>query len=154
MTRRHGPPPRPGTAHRVRPGAYAVLPLPGTDDLLLTEAVDAEGRRVLQLPGGGIDPDEHPLLALHREVREETGWTVAAPRRWRTARLFVWMPEYGMHAEKVCGLWIARPVRRAGPPSEPGHRARIVPRALAACLLESPADRAAARDLAARTVRR
>lgn len=146
MIRRYGPSPRPGQRHRVRAGAYALLRMPGTDDLLLT-ATGGAGDAVLQLPGGGVDAGESPIAALHREVLEETGWIIAAPRLWRTARVFVWMADHGMRAEKLCGLWIARPVRRVRAPSEPGHRAVVLPRRVALHLLESPADRAAARDL-------
>ena len=63
-----------------------------------------------QLPGGGIDPGESPVRALHREVMEETGWTIFAPRRIGVYRRFCYMPEYGSHAEKLCSVWIARPV--------------------------------------------
>ncbi len=149
MIRRHGTPPPPGRRHRVRPGAYALLRLPGTDDLLLT-AGPSGGRETVQLPGGGIEPGEHPIAALHREVREETGWIIAAPRLWRTYRLFAWMPELGRHVEKVCGVWIARPVRRAGAATEPGHRAIVLPLREAARMLDSPGDMAAARDMRAR----
>ncbi len=34
----------------------------------------AVGRRVLDLPGGGIDADENPLDTAQRELREETGF--------------------------------------------------------------------------------
>jgi 8-oxo-dGTP pyrophosphatase MutT (NUDIX family) len=58
------------------PAAAAVIP-------------DADGRILLQaktfepgwfLPGGAIEPGEHPELALAREVAEETG-LVVRPRR-------------------------------------------------------------------------
>jgi len=77
----------------------------------------------LQLPGGGIDPGESPLTALHREVLEETGWIIARPRRVGAFRRFTYMPEYDLWAEKLCVIYLAHPVRAMGKPSEPGHRA-------------------------------
>ena len=77
----------------------------------------------LQLPGGGIDPGEQPLQALHREVFEETGWLIARPRRLGAFRRFTYMPEYGIWAEKLCVVYRADPVRALGDPPEPGHRA-------------------------------
>lgn len=119
MIRRFGEPVVAGQSYRPRPGAYAVLKLDG--DVLLTyqEEPDAE----FQLPGGGIDPGESPIHALYREVYEETGWTIAAPRRIGTFRRFAYMPEYDRWAEKICMIYLARPVRRIGPPTEAGHAA-------------------------------
>ena len=77
----------------------------------------------IQLPGGGIDPGESPIVALHREVYEETGWSITPPRRLGAFRRFTFMPEYDLWAEKLCTIYLARPVRRLGPPSEPGHDA-------------------------------
>jgi 8-oxo-dGTP diphosphatase len=103
----------------MRPGAYAVLIRDGA--VLVTH--QAEPRPEFQLPGGGIDPGESPQHALHREVFEETGWAIAGPRRIGTYRRFTYMPEYDRWAEKLCMIYIARPVLRRGPPREPGHRA-------------------------------
>ena len=119
MIRRYGAPPRNGQQYGLRAGVYAILPDAG--QLLLTW----QGRPhfELQLPGGGIDPGENPLRAPHREVFEETGWTLARPRRLGAFRRFTWMPEYQRHAEKLCHVYVAHPVRRLGPPSEPNHTA-------------------------------
>ena len=103
--------------YRQRPGAYAVL-FRGREVLLTHQA---EPTPEFQLPGGGIDPGEAPLTALHREVWEETGWRIAAPRRLGAFRRFTYMPEYDLWAEKICHIYLARPVRRLGPPVEPGH---------------------------------
>ncbi|SHJ01591.1 NUDIX domain-containing protein [Wenxinia saemankumensis] len=124
--RRVGEAIRGGIRYRARPGAYAVL-LRG-DELLLTAQ---EGDPLIQFPGGGIDPGEHPIHALHREVMEETGWTMTAPRRLGLFRRFNWMPDYDLWAEKVCTLYLARPVRRVGPPTEAGHMALWMPLAQA-----------------------
>jgi len=120
MIRRFGSPPEQSRTYRLRPGVYAVLPRDGR--MLVTH--QAEPWPELQLPGGGVDPGEQPLTALFREVWEETGWTIAAPRRLGAFRRFTYMPEYDLWAEKLCTIYLARPVRRLGPPVEPGHSAR------------------------------
>ena len=73
--------------------------------------------------GGGIDPGESPLTALHREVFEETGWRIARPRRLGCFRRFTFMPEYDLWAEKICTIYLATPVRPLAAPTEPDHMA-------------------------------
>lgn len=117
--RRYGDPVKPGQNYRPRPGVYAVL-LDGNDVLTTHQA---EPVPEFQLPGGGIDPGEHPLPALHREVYEETGWKIAVTRKLGAYRRFTYMPEYDKWAEKICTIYLARPILRLGPPSEAGHTA-------------------------------
>lgn len=137
MIRRFGAPPEPGRRYILRPGVYALLPRDGR--LLVTCQMDPGPD--LQLPGGGIDPGEAPVPALHREVYEETGWKISAPRRAGAFRRFTYMPEYDLWAEKLCHIYIARPLLRLGPPAEPGHEALwLAPRA-AAQLLGNAGDR-------------
>lgn len=128
---------RRGRRYRQRPGAYAVL-LRGEDVLLTFQEAPVPE---FQLPGGGIDPGESPLPALHREVYEETGWRIAAPRRLGAFRRFTYMPEYDLWAEKVCHVYLARPTRRIGPPTEAGHEAVWAPLAVARDLLANDGDR-------------
>jgi len=117
MVRRFGSPREAGRTYTLRPGAYAILPRDG--QLLLT--VQMGDTPDVQLPGGGIDPGETPVTALHREVYEETGWHITAPRRLGAFRRFAYMPDYGIWAEKICHIYLARPTRRVGPPVEPDH---------------------------------
>src|SRR6056297_1510074 len=117
MIPRYGETPRQGIAYRPRPGVYAILP--GDSGLLLTR--QEEPSPEIQLPGGGIDPGESPLQALHREVREETGWRIAGARRLGVYRRFAYMPEYDMWAEKICTIFVATPVLQLSEPTEPGH---------------------------------
>jgi 8-oxo-dGTP diphosphatase len=144
MIRRFGAARASGRRYRQRPGVYALLPASGR--LLVT--VQADPGPELQLPGGGIDPGESPLAALHREVYEETGWHIARPRRVGAFRRFTFMPEYDIHAEKICLIYVARPVRRMGPPTEPGHSALWITAADAAESLGNAGDRHFARRLA------
>lgn len=118
MTMRFGTPPERGRRYVLRPGVYAILPKDGL--LLLTE--QAPGPEI-QLPGGGIDPGESPIVALHREVEEETGWCIGRPTRLGAFRRFTYMPEYDLWAEKLCTIYAARPIHRRGDPTEAGHRA-------------------------------
>jgi 8-oxo-dGTP diphosphatase len=119
MIRRFETPPEAGRSYRRRPGVYAIL-LRGAEMLLTHQDAPAPE---FQLPGGGVDPGEHPLPALHREVYEETGWTMRLDRRLGAFRRFTYMPEYDLWAEKVCTVYLARPIARLGPPSEAGHTA-------------------------------
>ena len=137
MIRRIGEIPRHDVTYTRRVGAYAILPRNG--HLLLTHQDEPEPET--QLPGGGVDPGESPLSALYREVREETGWTIAQPRRFGAFRRFVYMPEYDLWAEKVCLIYVARPVRRLGPPTEDGHTALWSTPDVAAGILGNPGDR-------------
>ena len=95
-----------------------------------------------QLPGGGIDKGEQPIAALHREVMEETGYHIAEARRLGAFRRFTYMPEYDLWAEKMCTIYVARPVLRVGPPTEPGHTAVWIDPIAALKLLGNPGDRA------------
>lgn len=137
MIRRFGQPPRQGQKYVRRPGAYALLPLDGS--LLLTH--QSEPWPEYQLPGGGIDAGESPTAALHREVFEETGWTISRPRRLGAFRRFTFMPEYDIWAEKLCTIYIAQPVRQIADPSEPCHTALWMPLHRAADLLGNSGDR-------------
>ncbi|MCA3448884.1 MAG: NUDIX hydrolase [Rhodobacter sp.] len=138
MIRRYGEPLKPGQRYRRRPGVYAVL-LRG--DSILTTFQQAPVPE-FQLPGGGIDAGEQPVAALHREVIEETGWKINVIRRIAAFRRFTYMPEYDLWAEKLCAVYLARPVLRLGPPSEAGHTAVWLPVNEAVARLGNPGDRA------------
>lgn len=103
-----------GKPYRDRPGIYAIIRGPG--GLL---CVDQEGE--LQLPGGGIDPGEQPIAALHREVWEETGWRIGDPIRLTGFQRFAFLPDYQYWARKTQAIYLARAIRRLGPPQEEGH---------------------------------
>jgi 8-oxo-dGTP diphosphatase len=122
MIRRVGHAPHADHKYTLRPGAYAILPLGGA--ILLT--VQMADRPDVQLPGGGIDPGESPLQALHREVLEETGWRIARPKRLGAFRRFVFMPEYELWAEKLCHVYVAHPVHRIQDASEPDHETMLL----------------------------
>jgi 8-oxo-dGTP diphosphatase len=138
MIRRYGEPVKPGQRYRRRPGVYAVL-LRG--DSILTTFQQAPVPE-FQLPGGGIDAGEQPVAALHREVIEETGWKIDVVRRIGAFRRFTYMPEYDLWAEKLCAVYLARPILRLGPPSEAGHTAVWLPVDEAVARLGNPGDRA------------
>ncbi|WP_430591826.1 NUDIX hydrolase [Humidisolicoccus flavus] len=58
---------------RTRIAAYAVIV---DDEQILLSHTVVENWEAWTLPGGGIDPGEHPEDAAIREVFEETGFTV------------------------------------------------------------------------------
>lgn len=137
MIRRFGEVPAKGQSYRPRPGVYAILE--HRSRILLTH--QATPHPEYQLPGGGIDEGEAPLPALHREVFEETGYTLSKPRRIGAFRRFAYMPEYDLWAEKLCHIYLAQVCLRLSAPPEDGHTTYWTTPERARDLLGNPGDR-------------
>lgn len=125
---------RPSKTYKWRPGAYGILT--NGDDILLTRTNE------YQLPGGGVDPGETEVFALRRECMEETGWTISNPIFFGRFDRFVWMPEYGYWARKICAIYCATPLFQAAEASEPDHIAEWMPINDAIKALASHSDKA------------
>ena len=137
MIRRIGDVPQNNQRYTLRPGIYAILPQKRR--FLLT--AQTSPRLEFQLPGGGIDPGESPLQALYRELLEETGWSIANPRRLGAFRRFVFMPEYDLWAEKLCHVYVAHPARQIAEPTEPDHMTLVLSASQAVEALGNEGDR-------------
>lgn len=149
MNRRFGPQPDPGRSYTPRPGVYAII---DAGDGILATFQEAP-RPELQLPGGGIDPGEQTLAALHREVLEETGYGIHSARRLGMFHRFTYMPEYDLFAQKQCHIYLARLGPCRGLPTEAGHAAVFLPWAVAAERLAVSGDRHFLRAVRAMQVR-
>ena len=136
---RFGTTPDPHRRYRRRPGAYAILPYKGGILATYQGGLNQE----YQLPGGGVDPGESPLQALHREVFEETGWCITQPRMFFRFKIFSFMEDYDLWAEKICTIYVARHVYRKSAPSEPDHHPVILLIDAALSHLASDGDRQA-----------
>ena len=84
-------------------------PVPGSQALVERDRRVLLGRRRLDpsaglwdIPGGFVDEDEHPLQALERELREETGLSIEP-----TEFLGIWMQPYAGRSV-LCLTWLAR----------------------------------------------
>jgi len=137
MNRRFDHQPLPGIRYRPRPGVYAIID--AGDAILAT--FQEEPWPELQLPGGGIDPGEQPIAALHREVMEETGYRIHGLRRLGMFHRFTYMPDYDLHAQKLCHIYAARLGNRVSDPTEPGHTAVFLPWSEAADRIAVSGDR-------------
>ncbi len=90
--------------------AFWANPVPGSQALVERDGRVLLGRRRLDpsaglwdLPGGFVDEHEHPLDALHRELREETGLEIEP-----TEFVGIWMQPYD-GCSVLCLTWLARP---------------------------------------------
>ena len=105
------------------PGAVAVLPLDGTDLLLVRQFRSAAQRILLEIPAGTLDrrPDgsiEPPEEAAPRELAEETGYTAGT---WRRLGRFWTAPGFASEAMTLYLATDLRPVRDYAGPEEDEH---------------------------------
>ncbi len=108
-----GATPIPGRQYQDRPSVYGII---RAQDSVLLARTDG-----LLLPGGGIDPGESPIRALHREVYEETGWRIAPLRRLGVFVEYIWADDVKHWRRKIAQIYLCRPIRQLGPPIEPDH---------------------------------
>ena len=134
--RRYGEPKDSKQTYLDRPGAYGIIL--SNQEILLT--LQSKPYVELQLPGGGIDLGESPIIALHREVLEETGWRICITRRLGAYQRYTYMPEYNLFARKVCHIYLARAVRKLAEPTEINHTAHWTKPDLAVGHLASEGD--------------
>lgn len=132
--RRYGTAPEPGVVYRDRPGVYCIV---REGDQIMVVEQDGE----VMLPGGGIERGENPVQALHREVYEETGWTVAAERRLGVFARYCWLEPYNYWCRKIEHIYLCRPIRRLGPPLETDHTPVFVDTPDALAMLAAEGER-------------
>lgn len=135
--RRFGDPFRADHKYVRRPGAYAIIP-DGQDILLTLQEADV---LELQLPGGGIDPGETPVRALHREVFEETGYRITNIVRLGAYQRYTFMPEYGIWAHKICHIFLCKPTLSISDPPDVDHTVVWTDPATALQTLSNKGDR-------------
>ncbi|HEY7942787.1 MAG TPA: NUDIX hydrolase [Candidatus Limnocylindrales bacterium] len=105
------------------PGAVAIVPLDGTDLLLVRQFRSAAQRVLLEIPAGTLDRRadgtiEPPEDAAPRELAEETGYDAGT---WRRLGHFWTAPGFASEAMTLYLATDLRPVRDYGGPEEDEH---------------------------------
>ena len=121
------------------PGAAVMLAIGDNNRLLLGRQYRIPARGYLwEVPAGRLEPDETPLKAARRELKEETGYTAA---KW--TKLCEFYPSPGTLAEKMT-VFVARQLTPGTP--EPMEDERIEVRFFPWREVESMIGRGVIRD--------
>lgn len=78
--------------------------------LLIRQYRFGSDRVELEIPGGAVDPDEDPVQAGLRELREETGYGGG------TAQLIGWVRPNPAIQDNICSTILVEPVEKLGDP--------------------------------------
>lgn len=90
--------------------------------LCASRAYPAELRGQFELPGGKVEMDEDPRVALVREIREELGCTLTYGPEVKTED-GQWWP---IHAGHVMGVWLAERTPESPEPSLSDNHLELV----------------------------
>lgn len=78
-------------------GVIAVLPILKNGKIIMVRQFRKAAEKItLEIPAGRMDPGETPLQAVHRELREETGYTAK-----KIKKLLSFYPAIGYSTEKI-----------------------------------------------------
>lgn len=125
------------------PGAVVIVALDDEDHVYLVRQYRHPiGRYLLELPAGGLEPDEAPLAAAKRELREEVGLEA---RDWRPLGSLFSSPGF---ANEVLHAFLARGLSSAQGQPDDDEDISVVRYPLTK-LLEHPEECADAKTLAA-----
>lgn len=112
------------------PGAAIVIAVLDNGKLLFERQFRYPLQRIfLEMPAGKIDPDEHPLDTMRRELREETGYKA---KHWR--QLGTIHPCIGYSNERIELFW-AQGLSYVGNEPQPGELIEVVELSLTDALL-------------------
>jgi len=107
--------PTPNATYIPRPAAHAII---FKSDRRVAVVIH-NGKRFP--PGGGIDPGESVIDALHREMREETGWTIRVGPEVCRANEYVDVPSEGGCFNKQGVFFLAEITAYPSPGTEVEH---------------------------------
>jgi ADP-ribose pyrophosphatase len=107
-------------------GAVTVVPLDAKGRVLLIRQYrHAAGKRLLELPAGGLDPGEKPRAAAQRELQEEIGYKAA---KLESAGSFFTVPGF---CEEYMYLFIARGLTPSRLQHDDDEDIKVIPTPLA-----------------------
>ncbi len=97
-----------------RPGAYAVIEKDGLFAVV-------KNPKSFFLLGGGIENDETPEEALHREVIEEVGMSIRIDQKIGVAVQYLYVPEVDLHICKKGYFYKVTLLEQVSETSEENH---------------------------------
>jgi ADP-ribose pyrophosphatase len=103
------------------PGSVAIVAVDGHGRVVLVRQLREPARReLLELPAGGLEPDEDPAATARRELREETGFHGG---RWRELAAFWTTPGF---CREYMHLFLAEGVEDGDPEPAADERVEVV----------------------------
>lgn len=111
----------PGQNYLQRPGAYAVIEKNGLYAVV-------KNPKSYFLLGGGIEGDETPEEALHREALEEIGMSIEIGEKIGMATQHLYVPEADLYVTKVGHFYKVTLLDEVDPNSEADHELQWLPK--------------------------